>query len=99
MEQLTVTVQQMAQAFEAWENGYRATPGEYMTPEQCAQAQVSELSANRASYFAQLLRDAPGQGDECPHARVADVGSVSAECPRRVCLACGKDVSQAGAAP
>ena len=50
-----LTLTQMAQAFEAWENGFRAAPSEYMTAEECAAAQVSELSAQRAAFFAELL--------------------------------------------
>lgn len=52
---LTVTLQQMAKAFEAWENGYRAEPSKYMTDEECAAANVSQLSADRAAYFSELL--------------------------------------------
>lgn len=52
---ITVTLEQMAQAFEAWENGYRAEPSKYLTAEECAAANVSALSADRAAYFRELL--------------------------------------------
>jgi len=55
---LTVTLAQMARAFEAWERGYRAEPSKFLTQEQCAAAEVSELSADRAAYFHELLRSA-----------------------------------------
>jgi hypothetical protein len=52
---MTVTLAQMAKAFEAWENGFRAEPSKYMTAEECAAANVSTLSADRAAYFRELL--------------------------------------------
>lgn len=52
---MPVTLEQMAQAFEAWEKGFRAEPSNYMTAEECAAANVSALSANRAAYFYELL--------------------------------------------
>jgi hypothetical protein len=52
---MTVTLEQMAQAFEAWENGFRAEPSKYLTAEECAAANVSALSADRAAYFRELL--------------------------------------------
>ena len=56
---MTVTLEQMAQAFEAWENGFRAEPSKYLTAEECAAANVSTLSAARAAYFRELLAVAP----------------------------------------
>ena len=53
--QITVTLGQMAQAFEAWEDGFRAMPENFLTHEQCALVGVSELSANRAEHFYSLL--------------------------------------------
>lgn len=50
-----VTLTQLARAFEAWENDFRADPSQYMTPGEVAAAEVSELSADRASYFLELL--------------------------------------------
>jgi hypothetical protein len=50
-----VTLASMAQAFEAWENGFRADPSKYLTAEECAAANVSQLSADRAAYFYELL--------------------------------------------
>ncbi len=52
---ITVTLEQMAKAFEAWENGCRATPSQYLTADECAAADVSTLSANRAAYYRELL--------------------------------------------
>lgn len=52
---MTVTLEQMARAFEAWENGFRADPSKYLTAEECAAANVSTLSADRAAYFRELL--------------------------------------------
>lgn len=52
---MNVTLERMAQAFEAWENGFRAEPSKYLTAEECAAANVSELSADRAAYFRELL--------------------------------------------
>ena len=54
-QSVSVTLEQMAQAFEAWEAGFRAEPSKYMTAKQCAAANVSELSADRAAYFRELL--------------------------------------------
>lgn len=45
----------MAKAFEAWESGFRAEPSKYLTAEECAEANVSTLSADRAAYFRELL--------------------------------------------
>lgn len=55
-----LTVAQLAQAFEAWETGYRAEPEKYMTEAQTAALNVSTVSADRAVYFAALLRDCAG---------------------------------------
>ena len=52
---MSVTLEQMAQAFEAWENGFRAEPSKYLTAEECAAANVSALPADRAAYFRELL--------------------------------------------
>jgi hypothetical protein len=54
-ETLTVTLGQMAQAFEAWENGFRAEPSKFLTHEECAALDVSTVSADRAAYFRELL--------------------------------------------
>lgn len=45
----------MAKAFELWENGFRADPSKFLTPEETAAAEVSQLSADRAAYFSELL--------------------------------------------
>lgn len=52
---MTVTLEQMAQAFESREKGFRAEPSKYLTAEECAAANVSTLSADRAAYFRELL--------------------------------------------
>jgi hypothetical protein len=52
---MTVSLEQMAQAFEAWENGFRADPTKYLSAAECAAANVSELSADRAAYLCELL--------------------------------------------
>jgi hypothetical protein len=46
-----------AKAFEDWENDYRTNPQEYLTAEQALELGVSELSAQRASYFYQLMQE------------------------------------------
>jgi hypothetical protein len=51
----TVTKAQLAQAFEAWERGYRIAPDKYRTPTECAMLGVSQISAERADYFFELL--------------------------------------------
>lgn len=57
---IRVNIEQMAKAFEAWENGYRADPQKFMTAEEVAAAEVSQLSADRAAYFHELLTTAVG---------------------------------------
>jgi hypothetical protein len=58
-QRMSVTLEQIAQAFTAWENGFRAEPSKYLTAEECAAANVSTLSADRAAYFRELLALAP----------------------------------------
>lgn len=55
---IRVSIEQMAKAFEAWENGYRAEPQKFMSAEEVAAAEVSQLSADRAAYFHELLTTA-----------------------------------------
>lgn len=55
---IRVNIEQMAKAFEAWENGYRAEPQKFMTADEMASAEVSQLSADRAAYFHELLTTA-----------------------------------------
>lgn len=57
---ISVSIEQMAKAFEAWENGYRADPQKFMTADEVAAAEVSQLSADRAAYFNELLTTAAG---------------------------------------
>jgi hypothetical protein len=57
---IRVNIEQMAKAFEAWENGYRAEPQKFMTADEMASAEVSQLSADRAAYFHELLTTAVG---------------------------------------
>lgn len=51
----TLTLKQMALAFEAWEKGFRVDPSRYLTAKECAAADVSKLAADRAAYFMELL--------------------------------------------
>ncbi len=51
------TLQDFAIAFEKWENDYRVNPTQYLSPTQCAEMQVSELSAKCAEYFMELLTE------------------------------------------
>jgi hypothetical protein len=57
---LYVTKEQMEQAFEAWEKGYRIEPEKFRTLEECKFLGVSQLSAERADYFYELLLIARG---------------------------------------
>lgn len=50
-----LTRQQMEQAFEAWENGFRIEPAKFRSPDECKQLSVSQVSAERTDYFWQLL--------------------------------------------
>jgi len=52
---MNISLEHLAKAFEAWENDFRINPSNYLTEEQCALAQVSEVSAARAAYFQELL--------------------------------------------
>jgi hypothetical protein len=52
----TVTRDQMEQAFEAWENGFRINPAAYRTEDETRQLPVSAVSAERADYFFELLK-------------------------------------------
>lgn len=52
----TVTVQQLARAFEAWENEFREDPSSFLTPEECAALEVATLSDQRAIYLAAIMR-------------------------------------------
>lgn len=59
-DEVSATLSQLAKAFEAWENDFRAEPSKYLTAEECAAAGVSKLSASRAAHFMALLRATPG---------------------------------------
>ena len=52
---MPVSLEKLAKAFEAWERDFRAAPTKFMTADECAAAQVSQLSAGRAAHFASLL--------------------------------------------
>lgn len=58
-DEVSATLSDIAQAFEAWENGFRADPTKFMTADECAAAQVSAMSASRAAHFWQLLLAIP----------------------------------------
>lgn len=62
-----MSLELFARAFEAWENGYRAEPSKFMTAEECASAGVSDLSAQRAAYFSELLASVPVGSDGMSH--------------------------------
>ena len=47
----------LAKAFAAWETSYRAAPTEFLTPAECAAQGIAHVSAERAAYFYQLLRE------------------------------------------
>ena len=47
--------EQLERAFQLWEDGYRIAPDKYRTAEEMAGLTVSQLSAERADYFAELL--------------------------------------------
>lgn len=51
------TLQEFAVAFEKWENGYRINPSAFMSNEEVASAEVSEVSAGRAEFFMELLME------------------------------------------
>jgi hypothetical protein len=53
-----VTLEQLAKAFEIWETNFRLEPSEFLTKEEVASIGVSQLSADRASYFLELLKAA-----------------------------------------
>ena len=50
-----LTMQQMEQAFEAWEKGFRIAPEKYRTEDEVRCLSVSQVSAERADYFFELL--------------------------------------------
>lgn len=50
-------VEKFAKAFQLWEDGFRAEPSSFMTAEQSAEMEVSQLSTERAEYFYQLLKE------------------------------------------
>lgn len=49
------TKRQMEQAFEAWENDFRIDPAKYRTLDEIRGLSVSQVSAERADYFFELL--------------------------------------------
>lgn len=51
-----LTRDQMEQAFEAWERGFRIEPEKYRTQDEVRCLSVSQVSAERADYFWELLR-------------------------------------------
>ena len=50
-------IEYYAKAFEVWENDCRANPQQYLTAEEASELGVSQLSADRASYFYQIMRE------------------------------------------
>lgn len=53
----TVTIQQLAKAFQAWNHGVRTTPEKFLTADECALMGIDEMSGSQADYFFQLLKD------------------------------------------
>lgn len=51
-----LTKQQMELAFEAWEKGFRIGPEKYRTEDEVRCLSVSQVSAERADYFFELLK-------------------------------------------
>lgn len=51
-----LTKQQMEQAFDAWEKGFRIDPEKYRTEDEVRFLSVSQVSAERADYFFELLK-------------------------------------------
>jgi len=52
---ITVTVEKLAEAFELWNNGFRATSSRRLTYEECDAIKVSEQSGQCGAGFYQLL--------------------------------------------
>lgn len=50
-----VTLEQLALAFEAWENNRRVEPTRFLSDADCAVMEVSDLAADRAAYMYELL--------------------------------------------
>lgn len=71
-----VTKAQMERAFEAWENGYRIEPDKYRTPEECAGLPVTQVSAERADYFFELLTLQQSERPAPPPSAVRGEGEV-----------------------
>lgn len=53
---MPLTLQQIAEAFERWEQGFRTQPEKFLTPAECAAMNVNQLSADRAVYFCEMLK-------------------------------------------
>ena len=51
-----LTKQQMEQAFEAWEKGFRIEPEKYRTEDETRCLSMSQVSAERTDYFFALLQ-------------------------------------------
>ena len=49
------TLQDFAIAFEKWESDYRVNPSKYLSDEETAALDVSDVSSERAAYFMELL--------------------------------------------
>lgn len=54
---MNVDLQELVVAFEKWENNYRTSPEEFLTYEEAADMEVSEVSIDRGEYFLQLLKE------------------------------------------
>ena len=54
---MNVDLQELVVAFEKWEKDYRTSPEEFLTYEEVADMEVSEVSVDRGEYFLQLLKE------------------------------------------
>src|SRR5690606_19866750 len=52
-----IDLMKVAQAFAAWEAGYRTFPNAYLTQQDCQEMHIDQLSADRAVYLLGLMAD------------------------------------------
>lgn len=57
-----ITKTHLENAFEAWEKGCRVNPEMFRTEEECRRLSVSQVSAERADYFFELLKQEVARG-------------------------------------
>jgi hypothetical protein len=73
-----ITHDRLAQAFEAWERGFRAEPQNFRTGADCLALGVSQISAERADYFFELLRHTAPPPSAVPPELQAEAQRISA---------------------